>query len=87
MPSGKVPIPRLPSRSELDEAAKKYLTNGAPFKADVTVVDLGEGPIVVKDFAGRSWWRRLIGRIEINRECRAYSYLGPLPWFPTFISS
>jgi hypothetical protein len=70
---------------ELDEASKEYLTQGAPFKADVTVVDIGEGPMVVKDFADRSWWRRLIGRVEVDRECRAYTYLGPMPWFPTFI--
>ena len=85
MPSGKDPIPSLPTRLELDEASKEYLTQGAPFKADVTVVDIGEGPMVVKDFADRSWWRRLIGRVEVDRECRAYTYLGPMPWFPTFI--
>ncbi len=78
-------IPSLPRRDELDAAPRDYLTRGAPFKADVTVVDLGEGPMVVKDFAKRAWWRRLIGRIEIDRECRAYSYLGAMPWFPIFI--
>jgi hypothetical protein len=41
--------------------------------------------MVVKDFAGRSWWRRLIGRLEVDRETRAYTYLGPMPWFPAFI--
>jgi hypothetical protein len=41
--------------------------------------------MVVKDFAARAWWRRLIGRIEVDRECRAYSYLGTMPWFPVFI--
>ncbi len=40
---------------------------------------------MVKDFAKRSWWRRLIGRLEVDRECRAYTYLGPMPWFPAFI--
>jgi hypothetical protein len=69
----------------LDDAPKEYLTRGAPFKADVTVVDVGDGPMVVKDFAGRAWWRRLIGRIEVDRECRAYAYVGPMPWFPAFI--
>jgi len=69
----------------LDDAPKEYLTRGAPFKADVLVVDFGEGPMVVKDFAGRAWWRRLIGRIEADRECRAYAYVGPMPWFPAFI--
>ena len=85
MPSGKKPIPGLPTRPELDQASKEYLTRGAPFKADVTVVDIGEGGMVVKDFAKRSWWRRLIGRLEVDSECRAYTYLGPMPWFPTFI--
>ena len=85
MPSGKNPIPGLPTRPELDQASKEYLTRGAPFKADVTVVDIGEGGMVVKDFAKRSWWRRLIGRLEVDRECRAYTYLGPMPWFPAFI--
>jgi hypothetical protein len=85
MPSGKNPVPNLPNRSELDAASKEYLTRGAPFKADVTVVDIGDGPMVVKDFAGRAWWRRLIGRLEVGRECRAYTYVGPMPWFPAFI--
>ncbi|MBD3871081.1 MAG: hypothetical protein IFJ97_06975 [Acidobacteria bacterium] len=85
MPSGKDPIPGLPTRAELDQASKEYLTRGAPFKADVTVIDVGKGPMVVKDFARRSWWRRLIGRLEVNRESRAYTYLGPMPWFPAYI--
>jgi RIO-like serine/threonine protein kinase len=41
--------------------------------------------MVVKDFAKHSWWRRLIGRLEIDRECRAYEYLGPMPCIPSFI--
>ena len=85
MPPGKDAIPRLPTRSELDAAPKNYLTEGAPFKADVTVVDLGDGPMVVKDFAARSWWRRLFGRREVERECRAYTYIGSMSWFPAFI--
>ena len=78
-------LPRRPSRSQLDAAPKDYLTRGAPFKADVMVVDVGGGEMVVKDFAGRAWWRRLIGRLEVSRECRAYAYLGPMPWFPAFL--
>ena len=78
-------LPRRPSRSALDAAPKDYLTRGAPFKADVMVVDVGGGEMVVKDFARRAWWRRLIGRLEVSRECRAYTYLGPMPWFPAFL--
>jgi len=73
-----------PTRPELDAADKEYLTQGAPFKADVFVVDIGGRPMVVKDFAPRAWWRRLIGRLEVSRECRAYTYLGPMPFFPLF---
>jgi len=78
-------LPRRPSRSQLDAAPKDYLTRGAPFKADVMVVDVGDGEMVVKDFSGRAWWRRLIGRLEVSRECRAYAYLGPMPRFPAFL--
>ncbi len=74
----------LPTRSELEDAPKNYLTRGAPYKADVFVVDVGSGDVVVKDFAPRAWWRRVIGRLEINRECRAYAYLGPLAFIPEF---
>jgi hypothetical protein len=49
------------------------------------VVDVGDGEMVIKDFAPRAWWRRLIGRLEVSRECRAYTYLGPMPWFPAFL--
>jgi hypothetical protein len=78
-------LPRRPSRSELDAAPKEYLTRGAPFKADVMVVDIGDGQMVVKDFAPRAWWRRLIGRVEVWHECRAYAYLGAMPFFPAFL--
>ncbi len=73
-----------PTRSQLNGADKEYLTQGAPFKANVFVIDAEGGPMVVKDFAPRAWWRRLIGWLEVSRECRAYSYLGPQPFLPEF---
>jgi hypothetical protein len=76
---------KAPTRPELDAASKEYLAHGAPFKADVFVIETADGPMVVKDFAPRTWWRRLIGRLEVSRECRAYTYLGPMPFFPEFI--
>jgi hypothetical protein len=84
-PSRDSDLPRRPARSELDTAPKEYLTRGGPIKADVMVVDIGDGPMVVKDFAARAWWRRLIGRIEVWHECRAYAYLGAMPFFPAFL--
>ena len=83
--SKKSDLPRRPSRSELDAAPKEFLTRGAPFKADVMEVEFGDGRMVVKDFAPRAWWRRLIGRVEVWHECRAYAYLGAMPFFPAFL--
>jgi len=75
---------KAPTRSQLEAADRKYLTRGAPFKADVMIVSVDHDPMVVKDFAPRAWWRRLIGRLEVQRESRAYAYLGPMPFLPAF---
>jgi hypothetical protein len=55
------------------------LKAGGPTKADLRVVDLGHGPLVVKDFARKARWVRRIGQLQISRECRAYAWLGPIP--------
>jgi hypothetical protein len=57
----------------------RMLKTAGPTKADLYVVDVGEGPLVVKDFGRKAWWVRLIGRLQISRECRAYDWLGPMP--------
>jgi len=79
------PAAHPPSRAEYERAPRSSLTRGAPFKADVVAVELEGRSLVVKDFAPRAWWRRVIGRLEIDRECRAYRYLGPVPWLPRFV--
>lgn len=61
------------------------LEAGRSIKADLSCVDLGPGPLVVKDFAAKAAWVRAIGRVQIARECRAYRWLGPLPGLPRFI--
>ena len=76
---------RTPRRDELERAALRVLKAGGRTKADLAVVDIGQGPLVVKDFAGKAWWVRLVGRLQIARECRAYRWLGPLPGLPRFI--
>jgi len=58
------------------------LKAGGPGKADLLLVDLGQGVMVVKDFARKSRWTRLLGRIQIGREYRAYRWLGPIPGIP-----
>ena len=72
----------MPRREELDAARVRWLKRGGPTKADLSVVDLGQGPMVVKDFGNKAAWVRLIGRIQVARECRAYRWLGPMPGLP-----
>lgn len=66
---------RKPSRSELARSPREVLVDGAASKADVYVVDLGQGPMVVKDFDAKPWWGRWMGRILVWRELRAYQAL------------
>lgn len=61
------------------------LKQGGPTKADLLIVDVGEGPLVVKDFAAKPWWVRLIGRVQISREAGAYRWLGAFDGVPAFL--
>jgi serine/threonine protein kinase len=60
------------------------LHRGAPDKADLVVVDLGEGALVVKDFASKPWIWRLLGRVQIGREAAAYRRLDGVEGVPKF---
>jgi predicted Ser/Thr protein kinase len=48
-------------------------------------VDVGDGPMIVKDFGGKSFWWRLLGRIQIAREYRAYRWLAGAEGIPALI--
>ncbi len=72
-PSG--PLPSLPGRGDLETAEIRPIKTGLPTKADVLEIDVGQGPVIVKDFAGKAWWVRWIGRLQISREFRAYRWL------------
>jgi len=63
-------------RGEITAATTSVLRSGDAGRADLLVVDLGEGPMVVKDFATKSWWGRVLGRLLTAREIRAYRWLG-----------
>jgi hypothetical protein len=78
-------VRRAARRDELDASQLRVLQRGGPTKADLRLVDLGAGPMVVKDFAGKAAWVRLLGRLQIARECRAYRWLGPVPGLPRFL--
>jgi hypothetical protein len=72
-------------REELRSRAARCLKAGGPAKADLLLVETAQGPIVVKDFAAKSWLTRQLGRVQISRECKAYHWLGPLPGLPRFL--
>ena len=77
--------PRLPRREELDRCRVRWIKRAGPTKADLSVVDVGHGPVVVKDFGGKAAWVRPLGRLQIARECRAYRLLGPVAGLPRLL--
>jgi len=84
--SGGREVPRrLPQRHELELATVEVLRSPGVFQADIRIVDLGEGSMVVKDFAAKPWWARWFGRILISHETQAYQELGPLHGIPAFL--
>jgi hypothetical protein len=76
---------RAPKREELAASTIDRLREDRPYNADLLVVDIGEGPMVVKDFAPKPWWVRLMGWILISHECRAYRRLGAMRGVPAFV--
>ena len=75
----------LPERGELADAIVSVLRTGRRGNADLYIVDLGDGPLVVKDFAAKSWLVRLLGRVQIVHECGAYQWLDGVEGLPRFI--
>ncbi|MBD3867156.1 MAG: hypothetical protein IFK94_03440 [Acidobacteria bacterium] len=76
---------RPPRRDEIRDHTVEVLVQGASNKADLLVVDVGQGPVVVKDFASKPWWTRVLGRLQIHREVRAYRWLAGDPAVPRFL--
>ena len=61
------------------------ILEGGPYKADLRVVDLGDGPMVVKDFRDKSWLARTLGRLQVSREIAAYRWLEGMQGIPRLI--
>jgi len=76
---------RTPRRDEILDATVDVLLEGGPTKADLLVVDVGEGPMIVKDFARKKSWVRHFGRLSISREYRAYRWLAGMKGTPALI--
>jgi serine/threonine protein kinase len=54
-------------------------------KADVLVVGLGSGSVIVKDYSGRRPWLRALGRLQVRREVAAYLWLEGVFGIPSFL--
>ncbi|MBZ5637489.1 MAG: hypothetical protein LAO51_01890 [Acidobacteriia bacterium] len=78
---------RAPRRDEIAAATVGILQKGGRDKADLLLVNVGDGVMVVKDFAAKSRWTRLLGRIQIHRELKAYRWLGRMPGIPAFVGA
>jgi serine/threonine protein kinase len=77
------PQSRVPGREAL--ALAEVLKAAGPTKADLLVLDLPQGGVVIKDYAGKPWWARPWGRWQIARECRAYAFAGGQPFLPRLL--
>lgn len=76
---------KVPTRAELSSLPSKVFHQGEPDKADLLEVDWAGGKMIVKDFSSKKWWVRLLGRLQIRREHRAYRWLGRMPAVPGLI--
>ena len=85
-PRGRPPLPdRPPRRDELDGPDVRWLKRGGPTKADLKIIERDSAAIVVKDFRHKAAWVRLVGRLQIGRECGAYQWLGTMDGLPRFV--
>jgi hypothetical protein len=73
-----------PTRDEFENAISTVLRSQRRRNADLFVVHTPASAMVVKDFSGKSWWTRFLGRMQIAHECRAYEWLGDTPGVPRF---
>jgi predicted Ser/Thr protein kinase len=78
-------IPRCPRRDEIGPGTREVLIRGVGAKADVLVIAVDGGAVVVKDFSRRAPWGRWIGRLQIRREAAAYAWLEGVPGVPSFV--
>jgi len=60
----------------------EVLRPGGPFKADIKKLSHGADDLILKDFSGKSWIVRLLGRRQIAHEIRALRRLAGLPGIP-----
>jgi serine/threonine protein kinase len=78
-------IPRCPSREEIGSGVREVLVRGVGAKADVLVVGVDAGTVVVKDYSARGSWIRYLGRLQIRRELAAYRCLEGVAGVPSLV--
>lgn len=80
------PVPGKPEvpAGETDRKLLRYLVRGRGIKADLRLEDWRGRLVVVKDYRGRNWFGRWIGRFQIRREERIYRILADTPGVPPF---
>jgi tRNA A-37 threonylcarbamoyl transferase component Bud32 len=77
-------IPGAPSRERIAQGDVRVLHRGGRDKADLLLVDLGDGPFVLKDFSAKRRLARWLGRIQVARESAAYRWLAGVEGVPGF---
>lgn len=77
--------PEALSRERIARGTVRVLHRGGREKADLLLVDVGEGPFVLKDFSAKGWFTRWLGRIQISRESAAYRALAGVEGVPRFL--
>jgi len=61
------------------------IVSGQGGKADVFGVTIDGARLLVKDFAPRALWARILGRLQIAREAAAYEQLAGVSGVPAFV--
>lgn len=78
-------IPEALSRERIARGEVRVLHRGGRDKADLLLVDVGDGPFVLKDFSAKGRLTRWLGRIQISRESAAYRALAGVEGVPRFL--
>lgn len=60
----------------------RLLRRGRRIKADIKAITWGGAEAILKDFSGKPWPARLLGRLQIEREIRALDRLRGIPGVP-----